>query len=260
MGRSPLSAFGDCLERLVAPQHANGRSAAESGFLRFEVDGTRAVPRRERGFRSSPAGWAQPALERGGAAPNDSGAASAPRIKSRNAAFMIVASEGRMKKRQLAAAVRTGSPELVVELHRRENDPKDGKGRNLLHHAAMVRKRSAGIIASLAADGADVDIRDRNGRTALHYAARDENYAALAALIGCGANLSLKDRRGRAPSPMLDRPGRYPHDRPVHLRISGNGARPAADDPAARHGAGRRGHPPTRNSFPTRSTAASAAT
>ena len=117
-----------------------------------------------------------------------------------------------MKKRQLAAAVRTGSPEFVVELYRRENDPKDGKGRNLLHHAAMVRKGGAEIIAALAADGADVDLPDRSGRTALHYAARDENYAALASLIGCGANLFLKDRRGRAPLPMLDRPGRHPHD------------------------------------------------
>ena len=117
-----------------------------------------------------------------------------------------------MRKRQLAAVVRTDSPELVAELYRQRNDPKDRKGRTLLHYAAAVRRGAAEIIAALAAVGADLDAGDRNGLTALHHAARNENYAAFAALVGSGANPSLKDRRGRTPLQMLNRPGRYPHD------------------------------------------------
>jgi len=40
---------------------------------------------------------------------------------------------------------------------------------------------------------------DREGRTDLHYAARDGDLAAVAKLVGAGADVNLQDKRGWAP-------------------------------------------------------------
>ena len=117
-----------------------------------------------------------------------------------------------MNGRQLADAVRTGSPESIAELFRRQNDPKDQDGQTLLHYVIDRGDRAVEVIEALAAAGADLDAADNQGISPLHRAALDENYAAFAVLVECGANPFLPDRRGRTPLQMLNRPERYPHD------------------------------------------------
>lgn len=115
-----------------------------------------------------------------------------------------------MSGRQLMNAVRTGSPESVVELFRRQNDPKHPDGRTLVHLAVDAGKTAT--IEALAAAGADLDAADQQGFLPLHYAARDAKYDAFAALVGRGANPVLPDGRGCTPLRMLNRPERFPHD------------------------------------------------
>ena len=115
-----------------------------------------------------------------------------------------------MDERTLADAVRTGSPESIVELFLRLNDPIEPDGRRLLHHAVDCRDTAA--IQALAAVGANLDVADNEGFSPLHYAAGDENYAAFTALVERGANPGLPDGRGRTPLQLLNMPGRYPHD------------------------------------------------
>ncbi len=118
--------------------------------------------------------------------------------------------KGKLNGRQLINAVRTGSPESVAELFRRQNDPRHPDGRTLVHLAVDLGKTAT--VEALAAVGADLDAADREGFSPLHYAARDAKYDAFAVLVERGANPALPDGRGCTPLRMLNRPERFPHD------------------------------------------------
>ena len=118
--------------------------------------------------------------------------------------------KGEVNGRQLLDAVRTGSPESVADLFRRQNDPKHPDGRTLVHLAVDLGKTAT--VEALAAAGADLDAADREGFSPLHHAARDAKYDAFAALVERGANPVLPDGRGCTPLRMLNRPERFPHD------------------------------------------------
>ena len=65
-------------------------------------------------------------------------------------------------------------------------------------HEAVMRRSLSDLVQALA-QGAPVDAKDREGRTALFYAAKDGDVAIAAALIRAGANVNARDTAERTP-------------------------------------------------------------
>ena len=80
-------------------------------------------------------------------------------------------------------------------------EKKDIQGRTPFHYAAES-SRAAGIIDTLVGRGCNIHAVDDTGRTALHWAARWNNFKAAKKLIaiGGGETLLLSGRNGRMPS------------------------------------------------------------
>lgn len=74
----------------------------------------------------------------------------------------------------------------------------DTFGVTYLHLAARVSRDSA-VIAALAHAGADVNGRDRSGRTPLHEAAGNRNPGVIFGLLAAGADLASTDLDGNTP-------------------------------------------------------------
>ena len=90
---------------------------------------------------------------------------------------------------------------LVRRVSSEDVEKKDIQGRTPFHYAAES-SRAAGVIDTLVGRGCNVYAVDDTGRTALHWAARWNNFKAvkkLIAIVGGGA-LLLSDTDGRMPS------------------------------------------------------------
>ncbi len=90
---------------------------------------------------------------------------------------------------------------LVKQVSPENLEKKDIQGRTPFHYAAES-SRAAEVIDTLVARGCNIDAVDDRGRTALHWAARWNNFKAakkLMAIVG-GRTLLLSDANGRLPS------------------------------------------------------------
>ena len=78
--------------------------------------------------------------------------------------------------------------------------PNPKEGETPLHHQANQWQPDIGTVKELIESGADVNARNADGCTPLHYAAkRGWRLEMIKALIEAGADASAKDNRGRIP-------------------------------------------------------------
>lgn len=79
---------------------------------------------------------------------------------------------------------------------------KDDEGMTALMLAAGVEEPEDGhqeVVQVLLKHKVDADIQDSNGDTALHHAARDQNEQAFEAIARAGGNMELENGKGRVP-------------------------------------------------------------
>ena len=90
---------------------------------------------------------------------------------------------------------------LVRRVSSEDVEKKDIQGRTPFHYAAES-SRAAGVIDTLVGRGCNIYAVDNTGRTALHWAARRNNFKAVKKLIAIvgGGTLLLSDTNGRMPS------------------------------------------------------------
>jgi ankyrin repeat protein len=82
------------------------------------------------------------------------------------------------------------------------NRPAANDGRTALHVAAgwgYKGERSLTVIRILLASGADIDARDMQRQTPLHWAAQEGNRDAAELLVQNGADQTVRDNGGKAP-------------------------------------------------------------
>ncbi|MXY85522.1 MAG: hypothetical protein F4Y95_03255 [Chloroflexi bacterium] len=108
----------------------------------------------------------------------------------------------------LHRAVETPHPRLVRRLLERGADPnaRDQDGRSPLHlistrgrHVANSDQPELSIISYLVQHGAMLELPDRNGWTALHWAAHEGGRRVIASLVEEGADVSARTNSGETP-------------------------------------------------------------
>lgn len=77
----------------------------------------------------------------------------------------------------------------------------DEYGRDKIHYVAVdfPEHQHDALITELFNNGADINLQDNNGWTALHFAAQKQSLPAVKKLLELGANLELKDTYGNTP-------------------------------------------------------------
>lgn len=73
---------------------------------------------------------------------------------------------------------------------------RDGDGRTALHHALTTRE-SSGYARELVKNGADVNARDKHGRTPLFYAVSINDRERVRQLLESGADPQIRDERDK---------------------------------------------------------------
>jgi ankyrin repeat protein len=117
----------------------------------------------------------------------DQGADILAETKSGMTPLMIVVSRG--EHAEIAKALET-RPALKPVLQAVTTV----QGKNLLQHALLAEKYAAA--AFLLAEDADVDHQDKEGKTALHYAARGRDVKILAEILAKSKNVNAVDHDG----------------------------------------------------------------
>merc|ERR1712000_27081 len=81
---------------------------------------------------------------------------------------------------------------------------KDKDGQTALHFVACEGHTE--IASILIEAGCDLNVQDKEGETALHFAARDGHAEIASLLIEAGADLHLQDKDGKTPSDVTTEP------------------------------------------------------
>lgn len=79
----------------------------------------------------------------------------------------------------------------------------DKEGRTALHYAAQLPKLPSGmhLVDKLLKAGAHPNLQDKEGKTPLHHAAesKNKNYTIVSLLVKAGADATITDKRGKKP-------------------------------------------------------------
>ena len=112
---------------------------------------------------------------------------------------MILAVNRRIAPGLDTTAPKTSSIGIVTVLLEGGADPNlaDENGKTALHYAAAFGKDEA--VQILIEHGASIDLQDNNGNTALHSAATNGKTKVVSALIELGAALELQNEEGQTP-------------------------------------------------------------
>jgi ankyrin repeat protein len=96
------------------------------------------------------------------------------------------------------AVMRHSLPEVIQAVSSGEDiDALDREGRTALFYAA--KDGDSEIVAELLKHGSNVNVQDKNGETPLHFAAREYRPEAAELLIKAGAAVSAQDIHGNTP-------------------------------------------------------------
>lgn len=110
--------------------------------------------------------------------------------------------EGQRRVSGLPFAVENGNATVVKFLLEMGESPDQiFKGSPLLIRAIL--RNQAEIVAQLLEAGADPNLRDAEGLTAVHWAVIKRNFPLLVHLYESGASLSVRDKKGRLPVDFL---------------------------------------------------------
>jgi ankyrin repeat protein len=92
-----------------------------------------------------------------------------------------------------------GSGLIAKELLRNgaEVNARDYQGRTALHQAVIGQSKN--VVLELLKNGADITARDNEGRTALHLAAATRRLEILKLLLEEGADVNVHDNEGKTP-------------------------------------------------------------
>uniref|UniRef100_G3SAX7 Ankyrin repeat domain 30B like n=1 Tax=Gorilla gorilla gorilla TaxID=9595 RepID=G3SAX7_GORGO len=113
------------------------------------------------------------------------------------------AKPGKMRRRGTRTALHwacaNGHAEVVTLLVDRkcQLDVLDGKNRTTLMKTLQCQREACANI--LIDSGADPNIVDVYGNTAVHYAVNSENLSVVAKLLSCGADIEVKNKAGHTP-------------------------------------------------------------
>lgn len=114
----------------------------------------------------------------------------------------VISYEGQLKVSWLPFAVENGNATVVKFLLEMGESPDQiFKGSPLLIRAVL--RNETEIVAQLLEAGADPDLRDAEGLTAVHWAVIKRNFPLLVQLYESGASLSVRDKKGRLPVDFL---------------------------------------------------------
>ena len=113
-----------------------------------------------------------------------------PRRQPRNTSYAIL------------IAAEEGAVDLIPFLLQEGADPTvtDARGRGILHALLNnVDRIPDSLLSTLLQKGVDINLRDRSGLTALHWAAMLGSSAAIPSFIQNGAKVNLQDQYGNTP-------------------------------------------------------------
>ncbi|HVR34542.1 MAG TPA: ankyrin repeat domain-containing protein [Methylomirabilota bacterium] len=121
-----------------------------------------------------------------------------PRYSNRQLSQTVITSLWFALQQRLGFVVQKEMEETVSALieHGADVTVKDSDGRTALHHA-VLRRFSAQVVSLLIEKGADVNARDSHGNTPLHWAVNDFKISQL--LLENGAEVNALSEAGKSP-------------------------------------------------------------